>query len=199
MKPRMAGILPWLAFFLAAGGLLQAQGTDVDSLCRRHGMDQEEHIVTIKRAYVDAVASGISEEELYPFVEEILQHKLDCAQMVRVLSASTQLRREGLPYFTVLSKVREGVAKEAAPALVVEAAESKLKTLTASREVLRSLQSSGYRVLDFQNAAIIVSSYIEKGYSSNEIVSQIRKKGVQGAGFAALSGVVEKTAKRKAR
>ena len=99
----------------------------------------------------------------------------------------------------MFSKVREGVAKEAAPALVVEAAESKLKTLSESRDVLKSLEANGYRILDFQNAAVIVSSYIEKGYTSDEIVSQIRKKGIQGAGFAALSGVVERKVKRKER
>lgn len=199
MKRRLAGALLGFAFLLAAGGPLHAQKTDVDRLCRLHGIGQEEHIVKIKQAYVEAVSSGISDEELLPFVEDILKHKLDCAQMVRVLSVGTQLRREGLPYFIVFSKVREGVAKEAAPALVVEAAESKLKTLTASRDVLRSLQSAGYRVLDFQNAAVIVSSYIEKGYSSSEIVSQIGKKGIQEAGFAALSGVVERNVKRKER
>jgi hypothetical protein len=31
------------------------------------------------------------------------------------------------------------------------------------------------------------------------VVSQIRKKGIEGAGFAALSGVMEKPVKRKER
>jgi hypothetical protein len=57
----------------------------------------------------------------------------------------------------------------------------------------------GYSILDRQNAAVVVSSYIEKGYSGGEIVSQIGKKGIQGAGFAALSGVMEKPVKPKAR
>ena len=49
---------------------------------------------------------GISEEELYSFVEDILQHKLDCPQMVRVLAVTTKLKEDGLPYFVVFSKVR---------------------------------------------------------------------------------------------
>jgi len=95
--------------------------------------------------------------------------------------------------------VREGVAKEAPPALVVEAAEAKFKTLSESRDVLKSLGSLGYSIRDRQNAAVVVSSYIEKGYSAGEIVSQIRNKGIQGAGFAALTGVVEMPVKRKDR
>jgi hypothetical protein len=188
-----------LAFFFLGAGDLSAQKTSIETLCRLHGIDREENIARIKRVYVDAVKAGISEEELVPFVEDILKHKLDCPQMVRVLSVSAKLKAAGLPYFVVFSKVREGVAKEAPPALVVDAAEAKLKTLTESRDVLLSLQSSGFRIRDFQNAAVIVSSYIEKGYLPGEVVSQIRKKGIEGAGFAALSGVMEKPVKRKER
>lgn len=187
------------AAVLLAAAPLAAQQSRVEDLCRLHGVSPEENIARIKTAYGEAVEAGISEEELYPFVDDILRHKLDCPQMVKVLSASARLRTAGLPYFVVFSKVREGVAKEAPPALVVEAAEAKLKTLTESRDVLLSLQSSGYRVRDFQNAAVIVSSYIEKGYLPEELVSQIRNKGIEGAGFAALSGVLEKPVKRKER
>ena len=117
--------------------------------------------------------------------------------MVRVLDVTTHLRQADLPYFVVFSKVREGVAKEAPPTRVVEAAEAKYKTLSESRDVLNSLGSMGYSIRDPQNAAVVVSSYIEKGYSAEEIVSQIGKKGIVGGGFSALSGVVEKPVKRK--
>lgn len=177
----------------------RAQVTGVDALCRIHGVAPEESIQRIAAAYADAVKAGVTEGELYPFLEDILRHKLDCFQMVRVLVVTTELRRENLPYFVVFSKVREGVAKGAPPALIVDAAESKLKTLTDSRDVLKSLESLGYRVRDFQNAAVIVSSYIEKGYSSNDLVLRVRQKGIKGAGFAALSGVVERPVKRKER
>jgi hypothetical protein len=117
--------------------------------------------------------------------------------MVRVLDVTARLRKADLPYYVVFSKVREGVAKEAPPARVVEAAEAKFKTLSESRDVLLSLGSLGYSVRDPQNAAVVVSSYIERGYAPAEIVTQIRNKGIQG-GFAALSGVVENPVKRKA-
>jgi hypothetical protein len=171
----------------------------IEDLCRTHGIGEEGNIRRIERAYVSAVQSGIPEDVIMPFIEDILRHKLDCGQMVRVLEVTTRLRKEDLPYFVVFSKVREGVAKEAPPARVVEAAEAKFKTLSESRDVLRSLDSMGYSIIDRQNAAVVVSSYIEKGYSGGEIVSQIRNKGIQGAGFAALSGVVEKSVKRKER
>ncbi len=176
-----------------------AQVSSVESLCRVHGIDREEEVIEIREACAAALKAGISEEELFPFVEDILKHKLSCAQMIRILSATTKLRAEGLPYFVVFSKVREGVTKEAPPALVVDAAEAKLKTLTESRDVLKSLQSSGYRVRDFQNAAVIISSYIEKGYRPAEVVTRIENRGIEGAGFAALSGVLEKPVKRKER
>lgn len=190
-------ILASLLLLIPSTGFSQA--TKVEALCRLHGMDQEENIGRIREAFTAALNAGISEEELLPFVEDILKHKLNCAQMIRVLSVTTKLRTEGLPYFVVFSKVREGVTKEAPPALVVEAAEAKLKTLSQSRDVLRSLESSGYLVLDYQNAAVIVSSYIEKGYKAGEVVTQIGNKGIEGAGFAALSGVLEKPVKRKER
>lgn len=199
MRIRPALLIGVIALALVAPGPLPAQKTTVETLCRLYGIGQEESIGQIKAAYLEAVKVGITEEELFPFVEDILKHKLDCPQMVRVLSVTTKLKSSGLPYFVVFSKVREGVAKEAPPALVVEAAEGKLKTLTDSRDVLKSLESSGYRVRDFQNAAVIVSSYLEKGYSADDLVSQIRNKGIEGAGFATLSGVVEKPVKRKER
>lgn len=199
MKPG-AAILPAL---LAALCLLippaSAQNRSMEELCRLHGIGQEEHLARIGEAYAAARKAGIGEQELLPFLEDILKHKLDCPQMVRVLYAATTLREEGLPYYAVFSKVREGVAKEAAPAQVVEAAELKLKTLYSSRDVLISLTADEYEIRDFQNAAVIVSSYIEKGYSPDEIVTQIRRKGIKGAGFTALSEVVERKVKRKER
>ena len=190
----LAAVVVALAAFPAA-----AQKTTIENLCLLHGMGGEENIAKVKAAYLDALHAGISEDELFPFVEDILKHKLDCGQMQRVLSSTTELRRAGLPYFVVFSKVREGMAKEAPPALVVEAAESKVKTLFASRDVLKSFRSKGYRVRDYQNAAVIVSSYIEKGYRPDEVVSQISNKGIEGAGFGALRGVLEKPVKRKDR
>jgi len=198
---RIRTILPiaFVALLLLAAMPIAAQKTSVEDLCRLHGIGQEESIGKIQAAYLEAVRSGISEEELLSFVEDILQHKLDCPQLVRVLTVSTRLKAAGLPYFVVFSKVREGVAKMAPPALVVEVAEAKLKSLSESRDVLLSLESSGYKVLDFQNAAVIVSSYIEKGYRPGEVIEQVRNKGIEGAGFAALSAVVEKSAKRNER
>lgn len=197
-RPRRAATALACIFLLAALSA-PAQISRVDALCRLHGVAPEENIARITAAYQDALKAGITEGELYPFVEDILRHKLDCPQMVRVLTVTTRLRRENLPYFVVFSKVREGVAKGAPPARIVDAAESKLKTLFESRDVLISLESLGYRVRDFQNAAVIVSSYIEKGYSSDDLVLQVRQKGIKGAGFAALSGVVERPVKRKER
>jgi len=197
IPPRAARFLVALFLLLCSGMPAFAQKT-VDELCRTHGVGGEENVLRIEQAYVSAVKSGISEDVLLPFVEDILRHKLDCGQMVRVLDVTTRLRQEDLPYFVVFSKVREGVAKGAQPARVVEAAEAKFKTLSASRDVLISLSSMGYDIRDRQNAAVVVSSYIEKGYSIEEIVSQVRNKGIQGAGFVALSGVVEKPLKRKA-
>ena len=199
MIPRRAArILVPVLLLLATAAPASAQKT-IDDLCRTHDVGGDENIRRIERAYVAAVQAGISEDVLLPFVEDILRHKLDCGQMVRVLDVTTRLRHADLPYFVVFSKVREGVAKEAPPARVVEAAEAKFNTLSASRDVLISLGSMGYVILDRQNAAVVVSSYIEKGYTAGEIVSQIGKKGIVGGGFAALSGVVEKSVKREER
>jgi hypothetical protein len=194
---RTASLLLGILLLLGGQAVAHAQKT-IDDLCRTHGVGAEGDIRRIEQAYVAAVKAGISEDVLLPFMEDILRHKLDCGQMVRVLDVTTRLRQADLPYFVVFSKVREGVAKEAQPARVVEVAEAKFKTLSASRDVLTSLSSMGYDIRDRQNAAVVVSSYIEKGYSIEEIVSQIRNKGIQGAGFVALSGVVEKPLKRKA-
>ena len=199
MIPRRVARFFFSVLLLLATSIPASAQKTVDDLCRTHGVAGDENIRRIERAYVAAVQAGISEDVLLPFVEDILRHKLDCGQMVRVLDVTTRLRQADLPYFVVFSKVREGVAKEASPARVVEAAEAKFKTLSESRDVLVSLGSMGYGILDRQNAAVVVSSYIEKGYSAGEIVTQIREKGIQGGGFAALSGVVEKPVKRKER
>jgi len=197
MIPRRAARALFSVLLLLATAMPAFGQKTIDELCRIHGVGGDESIRRIEQAYVAAVQAGISEDILLPFVEDILRHKLDCGQMVRVLDVTTHLRQADLPYFVVFSKVREGVAKEAPPTRVVEAAEAKYKTLSESRDVLVLLGSIGYRVLDRQNAAVVVSSYIEKGYSAEEIVSQIGKKGIVGGGFAALSGVVEKPVKRK--
>lgn len=197
MIPRSAaGSFLALLIIVSAPSAVFAQRT-VDELCRTHGVGDQENIRRIEGSYVAAVKAGISEDELLPFVEDILRHKLDCGQLVRVLDVTTRLRKENLPYFVVFSKVREGVAKEAPPVRVVEAAEAKFITLSKSRDVLTSLRSMGYSIRDSRNAAIVVSSYIEKGYEPADIVSQVRNKGIKGAGFVALSGVVEKPERRK--
>ena len=199
MIPRRAvRILVPILFMIVFALPASAQKT-IDDLCRTHVVGGDENIRRIEQAYVAAVQAGISEDVLLPFVEDILRHKLDCGQMVRVLDVTTRLRQADLPYFVVFSKVREGVAKEAPPVRVVEAAEAKYKTLSESRDVLNSLGSLGYGIRDPQNAAVIVSSYIERGYAPAEIVTQIRNKGIQGGGFAALAGVVEEPVKRKVR
>lgn len=195
---RMGRLIASLFLLLAAAGTSFAQKT-VNELCRTHGIGGEENIRRIERSYAAAVKAGIPEDVLLPFVEDILRHKLDCGQMVRVLDVTIRLREADLPYFVVFSKVREGVAKEASPVRVVEAAEAKFNALTASRDVLKSLDALGYRTRDPQNAAVVISSYIETGYTPSEIVSQIRNKGIEGGRFSALSGVMEKTVKRKGR
>jgi hypothetical protein len=192
-----------LAMAILAGGVsvpapVFAQKS-VEALCRTRGIETDSDLGRIRKAYAGALRAGIPEMQLQPFVEDILLHKLDCGQVVRVLEVSAELRRKGLPYFVVFSKVREGMVKEAPPALVVEAAESKLNSLSASRDVLESLKTMGYRVRDFQNAAVVLSSYIEKGYTGPDIVTRIGTKGLQGAGFTALSGMVEKPVRRKER
>ena len=197
MIPRRAAPALFSVLLLLATAMPAFGQKTIDDLCRTHGVGGDENIRRIEQAYVAAVQAGISEDILLPFVEDILRHKLDCGQMVRVLDVTTRLRQADLPYFVVFSKVREGVAKEAPPTRVVEAAEAKYKTLSESRDVLNSLGSMGYSIRDPQNAAVVVSSYIEKGYSAEEIVSQIGKKGIVGGGFAALSGVVEKPVNRK--
>ena len=199
MIPRRSARIVFSVLLLLATAVPASAQKTINDLCRTHGAGEEANIRRIEQAYVAAVRAGISEDVLLPFVEDILRHKLDCGQMIRVLDVTTRLRQADLPYFVVFSKVREGVAKEAPPARVVEAAEAKFKTLSESRDVLVSLGSMGYGILDRQNAAVVVSSYIEKGYSAGEIVTQIRDKGIQGGGFAALSGVVEKPVKRKER
>lgn len=195
----LRSLITLAALSVLAASASAAQETSIDALCRIHGIGHEDDIGKIRAAYADALDAGVTEDELYPFLQDILSHKLDCPQMVKVLSVTIRLRRENLPYFVVFSKVREGVAKGAPPALIVDAAESKLKTLFESRDVLRSLERLGYRIRDFQNAAVIVSSYIEKGYAPKEVVLQVRKKGVSGAGFVALAGVVEKPLKQRER
>ncbi len=193
---RAAAVLAVLALF---DGSSAAGTAKVDALCRLHGVATEQSVAKIRSAYASALSAGIPEDEIYPFMEDILRHRLECDQMVRVLGVVTGLRRENLPYFVVFSKVREGVAKGAAPARIVDAAESKLKTLFESRDVLKSLESLGYRVRDFRNAAVIVSSYIEQGYTPGDVVLRVKQKGIKGAGFAALSVVVERPVKRKER
>jgi hypothetical protein len=198
MRFRSGSILAvLLGLCVLAASPAVAQLTGIDDLCRLHGMGDDDSIGKIRKAYLQAMEAGISEEVLFPFVEDVLRHKLNCGQMVRVLDVTARLRQADLPYFVVFSKVREGVAKEAPPARVVEAAEAKYKTLSESRDVLESLGSMGYGIRDPQNAAVMVSSYIERGYAPGEIVTQIRNKGIEGGGFAALSGVVEKPVKRK--
>ncbi len=200
MKRGLPGGLALMALLAAlAAGAAPTPKASLEDLCRAHGIDRESGFGTVSRAFSDALEAGISEEELYPFVQEILEYRLDADQTAKVLAATASLRRADLPYFVIFSKVREGVAKAAPPALVAAAAEAKLKTLCDSRDVLKSLESAGYRVLDYKNAAIVVSSYLERGYSPQEVVRQVRQKGLEGAGFEALSVVVERPLKRKER
>lgn len=186
--PYVLPLLAVLALCAWAGPALPK--VDVTGLCERHGLADAPAVKGVRDAWARALGAGIPEREATPFLEDLLVHRLDCRQAVRVLDATTKARKSGLPYFVVISKVREGVAKGASPVLVVEAAEAKVSALSDARDVLKSLRSRGYRVLDFQNASIILSTYVESGYTKEEIISEIDRKGILGAGFAALSDVV---------
>lgn len=196
----MRGISPMLilAFFLFASPAF-CQEDAVGNLCRSFGLGASSDVVLIQSSFSSAVRAGIPEDEILPFVEEVLRHKLDCAQLIRVLESIRNLRADGLPYRPVMSKVREGIAKEAPPVLVVEASDAKFRSLNLSRNVLESLGKMGYRVRDFNNAVVVVCSYLEKGYTPEEMVSRIGARGVDGPDFSALSGVVEKLEKGKER
>ena len=172
---------------------------DVGELCGRHGIGAAGDVREVRDAWTRALRAGIPETEATPFLEDLLAHRLDSRQAVRVLDASAKARKAGLPYFVVFSKVREGMAKGASPVQVVDAAEAKVEALTKARDVLKLLRLRGFRVVDLQNASIIVSTYLESGYSKEEIVSEIDRKGIPGAGFAALSDVVRGPIKRKER
>lgn len=195
--PALAALLSVLAL-CAWAGTAQPRA-DVGELCGRHGIGDPDEVQGVRSAWSRAVRAGIPEREVTPLLEDLLSYRLDCRQAVRVLEASTKARRAGLPYFVVFSKAREGVAKGASPVRVVEAAEAKVDALSTSRDVLKSLRLRGYRVADFQNAAIVVSTYLETGYSKEEIVSEIDRKGILGAGFSALSDVVKGPSTRKER
>jgi hypothetical protein len=196
-RPFLLPLLSVLVLLCAWAAPALSRG-DVKELCAFHGIAGAGE-KGVRAAWTRAVRAGIPEGEVTPFLEDLLVHRLDSSQAVRVLDATTRARREGLPYFVVFSKAREGMAKGASPVRVVEAVEAKVESLSASRNVLKSLRSRGYRVLDVQNASIVVSTYLESGYSQEEIVSEIDRKGILGAGFAALSDVVRSPNTRKER
>jgi hypothetical protein len=193
-------LLPLLSLLAlcAWAGPARSRG-DVGELCLRHGIGGATEVGGVRDAWSRAIRAGIPEGEVTPFLEDLLARRLDGGQSARVLDATTKARKAGLPYFVLFSKAREGLAKGASPVQVVEAVEAKVEALSASRDVLESLRSRGYRVLDFQNASIIVSTYLGKGYSKEEIVSEIDRKGILGAGFAALSDVVRGPKTREER
>lgn len=187
-----------LAFSVVASSALCQEGP-VGNLCRSFGLTASGDVARIQSSYAAAVRAGVPEDEILPFMEDVLRHKLDCYQLVRVLESIGNLRADGLPYKPVMSKVREGIAKEAPPVLVLEASDAKFRSLNLSRNVLKSLGKMGYRVRDFENAVVVVCSYLEKGYTPEEMVSRIGARGVDGVDFSALSGVVEKIEKGKER
>lgn len=203
MRRSLLLALPLAALLAAGAGASPGAGREgppgVEGMCERHGITSEEGVRSVRAAWGRLLRAGVPEGEAAPFLEDLLAHRLDCAQAARVLDATARARREGLPYFVVLSKAREGMAKGASPVLVVEAVEAKVQSLSDSRDVLKSLRFRGYRVLDFQNASIVVSAYLEGGRTKEEIITEIDRKGILGAGFAALSDVVRRPTKREER
>jgi hypothetical protein len=166
-----------------------ASAKDISGLCMRAGLTGQE-MERIKVAYLEAVESGIDEGELYAFFEVILNHGLNCSQLVTVLNKSTRLKSGGLPFWPLFSKVREGITKGVPPGKIVQVVDARTNSLSRADEVTSSLRSKGYVIKDYNGAVILISSFIEKGYSSEVIVGRIDQKGIENSGFSGLSEVV---------
>ncbi len=168
-----------------------AHARDISGLCFKAGIGGEE-LSLIKAAYVDAVDAGIDEEALYGFFESILGYGLNCPQLVTVLSKSAALRNEGLPFWPLFSKVREGIAKGVPTGKIVVIVDERSNSLSQAARVIRELKQRQYVAKDYEGAVISISSYIEKGYSPDDIVERITTRGLENSGFSGLTAFLGK-------
>ncbi|RMG56810.1 MAG: hypothetical protein D6713_10885 [Deltaproteobacteria bacterium] len=187
MRRKVARILlitiPLLALFLLPPGSFAT--VDISPLCEKHGIKGED-LTRLKGLYGEVVESGVSEEELYRFFDDIISYGLDCRQLSRVLEKTLRLKKEGLPYRPVFRKVREGMAKGVPPGKVVDVTLTWGKLLEEAAGVVRALEEKGFSVSDREGAVILVAGYLSRGYLPDEIVERVVTRGVKYAGFSGL-------------
>ncbi len=171
--------------FLLASVVNFALAKDITPLCKKAGIEGKA-LKSLSSVYDKAVKAGIPEEELYDFFTEIVEYGLGCSQLEEVLEKTIELKKKGLPFAPVFSKVREGMAKGMSPGMIVEVAGERAESIKWASGVIEILKSRGWEVKDYEGAVLLISTYIEKGYKPEEIVERLTNKGIKYAGFTGL-------------
>ncbi len=72
----------------------------------------------------------------------------------------------------------------------MQVVDEKTGSLGQASRVIDKLKENQYIVKDFDGAVILIASFVEKGYTSEDIIDRIFQKGLENAGFSGITEVL---------
>lgn len=168
MMRSMKIVVALLAFLVAAVSCHAEQS--LGSKPKRLGKKDTQYLWVFK----ESVALGVPEEELAYLVESCRAQGFASSEIRRMLALIAKAKLAGLPHDDLLLKLREGLAKNAAPELVDAALADKAQTLRKAKSLVDTLLMSGYSTDDYELAIKVVADTLEMGLSRQNILTVVR-------------------------
>lgn len=119
---------------------------------------------------------GVSPAKLTQLRDDCRAAGFTSEEFARLLALVTRAKLTGLPHQQLLSKLDEGLAKEALPERTLRALEVRARYLRdAKEEVVDPLIVQGWRARDYPLAVGLVADALGAGASAAELVNSVRR------------------------
>src|SRR5262245_2704699 len=120
----------------------------------------------------EVIRAGVAENEVAGLIQRGVGRGVQPADLVRLLEAVAQAKRQDVPVGPVLDKVKEGLAKRVPPTRIAGVAERLTGELATSRDLVRRAEQKGIRVEsrgERERATEAVADALGKGVSPKEV------------------------------
>ncbi len=126
----------------------------------------------------DAVRAGVPERELSAIIQRGVGRGVPAPELARLLDVAAEAKRQELPIAPILDKLKEGLAKGAAPERIAAVASRMAGDLATSRDLIRRAEREGVRAAaeeDRKRAIEAVADALGRGVSRQEVEELSRR------------------------
>ncbi len=156
-----------------------ADGGERSSVLEAAGLSSEGQALLREKA-ADAIRAGVPEGELSAIIQRGVGRGVPAPELARLLEVATEAKRQDLPMGPILDKLKEGLAKGAAPERIAAVASRMAGELAAARDLVRRAEREGVRVEaeeERKRAIEAVADALGRGVSRQEVEDLSRHVG----------------------